>query len=52
MWLYGSQSRIDLGEDVADDRAVDQQNSNDNDSNQNKDQSILNQTLASFFRGE
>jgi hypothetical protein len=46
------QAGIDLGEHIADDGAEDQQNSNHNDSNQNKDQRILDQTLAFFFRGE
>ncbi len=43
---------IDLGEYVADDRAEYQQNSNNYDCYQNKDQSILDKTLAFFFRGE
>jgi hypothetical protein len=43
---------INLAEYVADDRAEDQQNSNYDDCNQNKDQSILDQALAFFFRGE
>jgi hypothetical protein len=47
-----NQARVDLGEDVADDRAEDQQNSNNNDCNQNKDQSVLDQALAFFLRGE
>ena len=35
-WLF-NQTWIDFRKDIADDRAEDQQNSNYNDSNQNKD---------------
>jgi hypothetical protein len=50
--LYTCEGSINLAEYIADDGAEDQQNSNYNDSNQNKDQSILDQPLAFFFRGE
>jgi hypothetical protein len=43
---------VDGAEDVANDRAKKHEDRNNNDSNQNKDQSILYQTLAFFFRGE
>jgi hypothetical protein len=44
--------RVDLGEYVADDGTQDEQNSNHNDSNQNKDQRVLDEALAFFLRGE
>ena len=50
--LHSGQLGIDLGEDIADDGAEDQQNSNNYNSYQNKDQRILDQALAFFFRGE
>jgi len=37
---------VDLGEDVADDRAEQGQNCNDDDSDQDEDQRVFNQTLA------
>jgi hypothetical protein len=43
---------IDGAEYVANDRAKQHKDRNNNDSYQNKDQSVLYQTLAFFFRGE
>jgi hypothetical protein len=50
--LLADQARVDLGEDVADDRAEDQEDCNHDDGDQNEDQSVLNEALAFFFRGE
>jgi hypothetical protein len=50
--LYGTDRVVDLAENVADDGAEDQKNGNYYDSNQNKDQSILNEALGFFFRGK
>jgi len=43
---------IDGAENVANDRAKQHEDCNNNDSDKNKDQGILYQTLAFFFRGE
>ena len=43
---------VESAEYVADDRAEQHKDCNNNDSNQNKDQSILYQTLTFFLRGE
>jgi hypothetical protein len=43
---------IDGAENVANDRAKQHEDRNNNDSDQYKDQSVFNQTLAFFFRGE
>jgi hypothetical protein len=43
---------VDGAENVANDRAKQHEDRNNNDSDQNKDQSIFYQTLAFFFRGE
>jgi hypothetical protein len=49
---YAGEAAVDGAEDVANDRAKKHEDRNNNDSNQNKDQSIFYQTLAFFFRGE
>ena len=43
---------VDLGEDVADDGAQDQEDGDDYDSDQNENESIFNKTLTFFLRGE
>jgi hypothetical protein len=43
---------VDGAEHVADDRAKQHEDCNNNDSDQNEDQSVLYQTLAFFFRSE
>ena len=43
---------IDFCEEIANDRAEDQQNSDYDDSHQNKDQSIFDQALALFLWSE
>ena len=48
----GGEAVIDGAENVANDRAKQHEDRDNNDSNQNKDQSVLYQTLAFFFRGE
>ena len=50
--LEGGKAFVDGAEHVANDRAKKHEDRNNNDSNQNKDQSVLYQTLAFFFRGE
>ena len=52
--LAGSarEALVDAAEHVADDRAKQHEDCNNNDSNQNKDQRVLNQTLAFFFLRE
>lgn len=47
--LHGLKAGVDLAEDTANDRAKYHQGSNNNNGDQNKNQSILNQSLASFF---
>ena len=43
---------VESAEHIGDDRAKQHENRNNNDSDQNKDQSVLHETLAFFFRGE
>jgi hypothetical protein len=43
---------VDGAEDVANDRAKQHEDRNNNDSDQNKDQRVFYQTLTFFFRGE
>ena len=47
--LYAGQAGVDFAEDVTDDWAENHQSRNNNDSYQNKNQSIFNKTLAFFF---
>ena len=47
--LEAGQAGVDIAEDVTDDRAKNHQSRNNNDSYQNKNQRILNKTLAFFF---
>ena len=48
----GWEAVVESAEYIANDRAKQHEDRNNNDSDQNKDQSILNETLAFFFRGE
>ena len=50
--LHATEAGVDLAEDVTDDRAEDHERSNNNDSYQNEDQRIFDQTLAIFFGWE
>ena len=52
MYFYELEACIDGAENFTDQRAEDCENSDNNDSNQNKDQRIFNQTLAFFFDWE
>ena len=47
--LHSVEAGVDLAEDVTDDRAEDHESRDNNDSNQNKNQRIFDQTLAFFF---
>jgi hypothetical protein len=46
------EAAVNGAENVANDRAKQHEDRNNNDSNQNKDQSVFYQTLTLFFRGE
>jgi hypothetical protein len=48
--LHSVEAGIDLAEDITDDRAEDHESRDNNDSNQNKNQRIFDQTLT-FFLG-
>ena len=48
--LHGTEAGVNLAEDVTDDWAEDHKSRNNNDSYQNKNQRVFNQTLTFFFR--
>ena len=50
--LHAREAFVDWAKYVADNRAQDHQDRDNNDGNQNKNQCVLNQTLAIFLRGE
>jgi hypothetical protein len=50
--LHAVEAVVDGAEGVANDRAEDHQGCDNNDGNQNKNQSVLDQTLTLLFRSE
>ena len=50
--LEAGQAGVDVAEDITDDWAKNHQSRNNNDSYQNKNQRVLNKTLAFFFGGK
>ena len=50
--LDAGEAVVDGAEHTANDRAKQHEDRNNNDSDQNKDQCVLYQTLTFFFRGE